>query len=69
MHSIRAEGVLSDLSVASKFNTDWHFLLYLRDLGRDEAGKWLKQNFVHIGKRSTIDVRSEFLDLGTHHAG
>ncbi len=69
MHSIRAEGVLSDLSVASKFNTDWKFLLYLRDLGRDEAGKWLKQNFKSIGKRSTIDVRSEFLELGTHHAG
>jgi NTE family protein len=69
MHSIRAEGVLSDLSVASKFNTDWYFLLYLRDLGRDEAGKWLKQNFASIGKRSTIDVRSEFLDLGTHYAG
>ncbi len=69
MHAIRAEGVLSDLSVASKFNTDWHFLLYLRDLGRDEAAKWLKQNFASIGKRSTIDVRAEFLDLGTQHAG
>ena len=69
MHAIRAENVLSDLSVASKFNTDWHFLLYLRDLGRDEAGKWLKQNFASIGKRSTIDVRAEFLDLGTQHAG
>ena len=69
MHAIRAEGVLSDLSVASKFNTDWQFLLYLRDLGRDEAGTWLKQNFASIGKRSTIDVRAEFLDLGTQHAG
>ena len=69
MHSIRAEGVLSDLSVASKFNTDWHFLLYLRDLGREEAGGWLKQNFASIGKRSTINLRAEFLDLGTHHAG
>ena len=69
MHSIRAEDALSDLSVASKFNTDWRFLLYLRDLGRDEAGKWLKQNFASIGKHSTIDLRSEFLDLGTHHAG
>jgi NTE family protein len=45
------------------------FLLYLRDLGRDEAGKWLKQNFASIGKQSTIDLRAEFLDLGTHHAG
>ena len=69
MHAIRAEGVLSDLSVASKLNTDWHFLLYLRDLGRDEADKWLKQNFASIGKQSTIDVGAEFLDLGTRHAG
>ncbi len=69
MHAIRVEGVLSDLSVASKFNTNWHFLLYLRDLGRDEAGKWLKQNFTSIGKKSTINVRAEFLDLGTQHAG
>jgi NTE family protein len=69
MHAIRADGVLCDLSVASKFNTDWQFLLYLRDLGREEAAKWLRQNFSSIGKRSTIDLRSEFLDLGTPHAG
>lgn len=64
MHSIRADGVLCDLSVASKFNTDWHFLLYLRDLGSEMADKWLKENFDSIGKRSTVDVRAEFLDIG-----
>lgn len=69
MHAIRAEGVLSELSVASKFNTDWHFLLYLRDLGRNEAEKWLKLNFASLGKQSTIDLRAEFLDLGSPHAG
>jgi NTE family protein len=69
MHSIRADDVLCDLSVASKFNTDWHFLLYLRDLGRDEADKWLRKNFASIGKRSTVDLHAEFLDLGTPHAG
>ena len=69
MHAIRAEGVLSELSVASKFNTDWRFLLYLRDLGRDEAEKWLKLNFASLGKQSTIDLRAEFLDLGSPHAG
>ncbi len=69
MHSIRADGVLCDLSVASKFNTDWHFLLYLRDLGRDIAGQWLEENFESIGSRSTVDVRAEFLELGTDHAG
>jgi NTE family protein len=69
MHSIRADGVLCDLSVASKFNTDWHFLLYLRDLGRDIAGQWLEENFESIGSRSTVNVRSEFLEAGTDHAG
>ena len=64
LHAIRSEGVLSDLSVASKFNTDWQFLLYLRDLGREEAGKWLKKNFASIGKRSTVDLHSDFLDSG-----
>lgn len=61
IHSIRADGVLCDLSVASKFNTDWHFLLYLRDLGREIAGQWLDVNFESIGQKSTVDVRAEFL--------
>ena len=63
MHSIRADGVLCDLSVASKFNTDWHFLLYLRDLGRDVAGQWLEAHFESVGNKSTVDLRAEFLDL------
>ncbi len=61
VHSIRADGVLCDLSVASKFNTDWQFLLYLRDLGRDIAAQWLEENFERIGQRSTVDLRAEFL--------
>ncbi len=61
VHSIRADGVLCDLSVASKFNTDWQFLLYLRDLGREIAEKWLDENFESIGQRSTVDLRAEFL--------
>ena len=69
MHSIRADRELCDLSVASKFNTDWHFLLYLRDLGRTAADAWLQENFDSIGERSTVDLHAEFLDLGTEHAG
>ena len=64
LHAIRSEGVLSDLSVASKFNTDWQFLLYLMDLGREEAGKWLKKNFASIGNRPTVDLRSDILGTG-----
>ncbi len=69
MHSIRADKALCDLSVASKFNVEWKFLIHLRDLGRTTAAQWLKKNFNKIGKASTIDLRAEFLDLGVQHAG
>jgi predicted acylesterase/phospholipase RssA len=69
IHSIRADKELCDLSVASKINTDWHFLLYLRDLGRKAADQWLQENFNSLGKRSTVDLHAEFLDLGVEHMG
>jgi NTE family protein len=69
LHSIRADKELCDLSVASKINTDWHFLLYLRDLGRNAAKNWLEENFRSIGKHSTVDLHAEFLDLGVEHTG
>jgi len=69
IHSIRADKELCDLSVASKINTDWHFLLYLRDLGRNAAQNWLEENFNSLGKHSTVDLHAEFLDLGVEHAG
>jgi NTE family protein len=69
MHAIRADKELCDLSVASKFNTDWHFLEYLRDRGRDAASHWLEESFDSVGKRSTIDLRKEFLEIGVDHVG
>ena len=62
VHSIRADEALHDFDVSSKFDTHWHFLTSLRDLGRIEAKKWLDTNFNHLGKKSTIDLRREFLD-------
>lgn len=64
MHSIRADETLIELSVASKYNTNWRFLTYLRDLGRDNAEKWLAEHFKDIDVRATVDLRKEFLDLG-----
>jgi NTE family protein len=61
IHSIRADDSLCDLTVASKFNTDWKFLTMLRDLGRAAARRWLDENFDHIGHHSTVDLRSEYL--------
>ena len=61
MHSIRSDDVLADLPVNSKMRSDWEFLTMLRDRGRAAAAAWLDANFEHIGARSSIDLRREFL--------
>ncbi|MCK7612343.1 patatin-like phospholipase family protein [Roseibium sediminicola] len=59
MHRISA-GELKPLQASSKMNAEWSFLTHLRDLGRDTAKAWLDRHFDDIGKRSTLDLRSEF---------
>lgn len=61
VHSIRAEEVMCDLGVASKFNSEWDFLIHLRDEGRQAASTWLNNNYDAIGKRGTVDLNKEFL--------
>jgi NTE family protein len=61
LHAIRADTIMSDLSVASKFDTDWRFLTYLRDLGRQQIQDWLKYNFDHIGKKATVNIENDYL--------
>jgi len=61
IHSVRADNALSDLSASSKMNSEWKFLTMLRDRGRALAGEWLDHNFEHLGVRSTVDLKREFL--------
>ncbi len=61
MHAIRADGIMNDYSVASKFSPNWEFLCDLRDKGREAAEEWLSKNYRHIGKKSTMDIRGSFL--------
>lgn len=61
MHSIRSDTAMSDLSVSSKLSSDWEFLSMLRDRGRAFASAWLEANFEHLGVRSSVDLRKEFL--------
>lgn len=56
LHAIRSDDVLADLSVASKFDTDWDFLTSLRDIGRKQAQQWLKENYKHLGQKTTADI-------------
>lgn len=61
IHSVRADNAMSDLSSASKMSSDWKFLTMLRDRGRALATQWLEHNFDHLGVRSTVDLKREFL--------
>ncbi|MEQ8481714.1 MAG: patatin-like phospholipase family protein [Hoeflea sp.] len=63
VHSIRADDALKHLSVDSKFNVNWSFLTDLRDRGRAAADAWLSANRSSLGKRSTVDLESQYLGL------
>jgi len=60
IHSVSADGVTGDLTVASKFSPDWEFLCHLRDCGRNAMESWLDKNFDAIGNRSTLNLQTEF---------
>lgn len=60
VHSIRSDRALIDLSVSSKFSTDWGFLSALKMRGRKIAEDWLDDNFDMIGEKSSIDLRAMF---------
>jgi len=62
VHAIRADRALGDLTEASKFALDWPFLATLRDRGRDMAAAWLDENRSALGRRSSVDIRAEYLD-------
>jgi NTE family protein len=56
LHEIKDEPALAGLGHASKSNTDWDFLLALRDFGRQAAKRWLRTDFDHVGRKTTADM-------------
>ena len=60
MHLIEAEDMIRGFSWSSRLNTDWNFLLHLRELGRVRADEWLAANFDRIGSESTIDLYEKY---------
>jgi len=62
VHAIRADRALGDLTEATKFALDRPFLVALRDRGRDMASAWLDEARSALGRRSSVDIRAEYLD-------
>ena len=61
VHMIGGADDLDDLGHSSKLNADWDFLVYLRDIGRRDADRWLAAHGDAIGQNSSIDIREVFL--------
>lgn len=61
IHVIACDEEILKLGASSKVNADWGFLRHLRDVGREAADQWLKANYRHIGKQSSVDLREMFL--------
>ena len=60
-HMIGADGRLTDLTLPSKFNTDWNFLQDLKKRGRTAADEWLNDGLAAVGQRSSFDLAKAFL--------
>jgi NTE family protein len=60
IHLIEAQDAMSPLGASSKLNTEWEFLLLLRDIGRRTAEAWIARHFDDIGQRTTVDLRAMF---------
>lgn len=61
VHAIRNDDVMSHFGADSKLDPSWEFLTQLRDAGRAAADAWLKENFDHVGKRTTVDLAATYL--------
>lgn len=67
MHMIDGCDDMLELDASSKMNSEWAFLVHLRDLGRAHADRWLGANFDRIEVESTLDLRALFDDVSTAH--
>ncbi len=67
LHMIDGCDDMLALDASSKLNSEWAFLIHLRDLGRNHADHWLNRNFDKIERESTLDLRAMFDDFGAPH--
>jgi len=60
MHRIHGSRALDEFAASSRLDARWTFFKQLKDLGRDAARQWLKENYAAVGKRSTLDLRAAY---------
>ncbi|UMZ72934.1 patatin-like phospholipase family protein [Natranaerofaba carboxydovora] len=60
LHLIDSGEVLKRFNVSSKANPTWKFVHHLKEKGREEADKWINENYDKIGKMNSFDVDKYF---------
>jgi NTE family protein len=65
VHPIRADDMMKDYTLNSKFDTDWRFLTDLRDTGRAGMKIWIDEHWDNIGHKTSVDLHEEFLKENT----
>ena len=61
IHMIGDEEAMLALGMSSKYNVDFEFLNYLKELGRKCGEQWLSDHWDDLGKRSSIDIQKTLL--------
>jgi NTE family protein len=61
LHTIDAEDRLNRLGVSSKLNADWEFLMWLHELGRERATRFIDEHYDQINVESSTDIVEKFL--------
>jgi NTE family protein len=61
MHRVLPPPDLHEMNASSKMNANWDFFVLLHSVGRQQMNEWLKQNKHYLGKKSTLDIKEDFL--------
>lgn len=62
VHMIESETEMRGLGSATKLLIEPSFLKHLYELGHQAADSWLQSHFEALGARSTVDIRTRFLE-------
>ncbi|EIM27894.1 patatin-like phospholipase family protein [Microvirga lotononidis] len=60
MHRIHGGEKLDEFTAASRLSAQWSFFKELKNLGRNAARTWLRENYQFIGKKGTLDLRNAY---------
>lgn len=56
LHRVSSNRSLGDFNLSSKLNTNWDFLMHLKNLGYTACNSWIDANYDNIGKQSTFHL-------------